>query len=186
MEYGVDFFNLPVTGHPGDWAAAREAEGWAALGVGDHITLQGQWALHAFPILGAMVGRTSTVKLATAFANNLVRSPVEFTQFAVTMQHLSNGRFEAGIGAGWASEYIEGSGMTYPAPPERARRYREAVLVIRELLNGGNTIQGEFYNAFNRTHFGTPNTTVTSTSFGRITGTFLGSREVQVSGRFTF
>ncbi|MBI2687378.1 MAG: TonB-dependent receptor [Acidobacteria bacterium] len=47
-------------------------------------------------------------------------------------------------------------------------------------------IQGEFYNAFNRTHFGTPNTTVTSTSFGRITGTFLGPREVQVSGRFTF
>jgi hypothetical protein len=47
-------------------------------------------------------------------------------------------------------------------------------------------IQGEFYNAFNRTHFGTPNTTVTSTSFGRITGLFLPAREVQLSGRFTF
>jgi hypothetical protein len=48
-------------------------------------------------------------------------------------------------------------------------------------------VTGEFYNAFNRTHLGVPNTTVTSGSnFGRITGTFLGSREVQVSGRFTF
>lgn len=47
-------------------------------------------------------------------------------------------------------------------------------------------IQGEFYNAFNRTHLGTPNTTVTSTSFGRITGVFLQPREVQLSGRFTF
>ena len=44
----------------------------------------------------------------------------------------------------------------------------------------------ESYNAFNTTHFGAPNTTVTSTSFGRITGTFLGPRELQVSGRFTF
>ncbi len=47
-------------------------------------------------------------------------------------------------------------------------------------------VQAEFYNAFNRTHFGTPNTMVTSTSFGRITGTFLGPREIQLSGRFTF
>lgn len=47
-------------------------------------------------------------------------------------------------------------------------------------------LAGEFYNAFNTTHFGAPNTTVTSTSFGRITGTFLGPRELQVSGRFTF
>ena len=44
----------------------------------------------------------------------------------------------------------------------------------------------EFYNAFNRTHLGTPNTTVTSSSFGRITGTFLGPREILVSGRFSF
>ena len=45
----------------------------------------------------------------------------------------------------------------------------------------------EFYNAFNRTHLGTPNTTVTNSSnFGRITGTFLGPREIQLSGRITF
>jgi hypothetical protein len=47
-------------------------------------------------------------------------------------------------------------------------------------------IQAEFYNAFNKTHFGTPNTTVTSASFARITGTFLGPREIQLSGRFSF
>lgn len=47
-------------------------------------------------------------------------------------------------------------------------------------------VQCEMYNAFNRTHLGTPNTTVTSTQFGRITGTFLNPREIQLSGRFTF
>jgi hypothetical protein len=61
----------------------------------------------------------------------------------------------------------------------------QKAVVVREGMSF--KIQGEFYNAFNRTHFGTPNTTVTSgVNFGRITGTFLGPREVQVSGRFTF
>ncbi|MGH9659005.1 MAG: hypothetical protein ACRD96_10710, partial [Bryobacteraceae bacterium] len=39
--------------------------------------------------------------------------------------------------------------------------------------------QTEFYNAFNTTHFAAPNTVVTSTNFGRITGTFLGPRNLQ-------
>jgi hypothetical protein len=55
---------------------------------------------------------------------------------------------------------------------------------IREQMN--IRFQAELYNAFNRTHFGAPNTTVTSTSFGRITDTFLGPREVQLSARFSF
>jgi len=47
-------------------------------------------------------------------------------------------------------------------------------------------VQAEFYNLFNTTHFGTPNTTVTNASFGRITGTFLGPREIQVAMRLSF
>lgn len=47
-------------------------------------------------------------------------------------------------------------------------------------------IRAELYNAFNRTHFGTPNTVVTNTNFGRITGTFLGPREIQLAARIVF
>jgi hypothetical protein len=46
--------------------------------------------------------------------------------------------------------------------------------------------QAEFYNAFNTTHFAAPNTVVTSTSFSRITGTFLGPRNLQMAARVTF
>ncbi|MEX2262823.1 MAG: TonB-dependent receptor [Bryobacteraceae bacterium] len=48
--------------------------------------------------------------------------------------------------------------------------------------------QAEFYNIWNTTHFGTPNTNVTNASFGQITGTLSGGgpREVQLSARFTF
>jgi len=57
-------------------------------------------------------------------------------------------------------------------------------VAIREGLSF--RLQAELYNAFNHTHLGTPNTTVLSSSFGRITGTFLGPREIQLSGRFIF
>jgi hypothetical protein len=46
--------------------------------------------------------------------------------------------------------------------------------------------RAEFYNAFNHTNFAAPNTTVTSSSFGRITGTFVGPREVQLALRLVF
>ncbi len=42
---------------------------------------------------------------------------------------------------------------------------------------------GEFYNAFNTTHLAAPNTTVTSRSFGQITGTRISPREIQLSAR---
>ena len=48
------------------------------------------------------------------------------------------------------------------------------------------TLQGEFYNAPNHAIFANPNTAVTNANFGRITGTQLGPRNIQISGRITF
>jgi hypothetical protein len=49
-------------------------------------------------------------------------------------------------------------------------------------------LRAEFYNAFNTTMFGSPNTSITSTSFGRVTGTLAGGgpRNVQLAGRLEF
>jgi hypothetical protein len=47
-------------------------------------------------------------------------------------------------------------------------------------------VRGEFYNAWNTTHFAAPNTTVTSGNFGRITGTSPGPRQIQLSARVVF
>lgn len=136
IEWSVSFRTWAPLSDPGAWAAAREAEGWGALGVADHIRSGANGCLHAFPVLGQFAARTEHVQLFPCFGNNLVRSPVEFAQMARTIQHLSNGRFEAGIGAGWDAAEITDAGLPYPAGPERARRFREAVLVVRELLRG--------------------------------------------------
>ena len=128
------------------WAADREAEGWHGVAVGDHITSGGFWE-HPFIALGAMAAATSRVRMMTAMANNLLRSPVEVAQAALTLHQLSGGRFELGLGAGWQREEIDGIGFAYPAPRDRARRYVEAILLVRELLTTGKAVAaGEHYN----------------------------------------
>lgn len=49
--------------------------------------------------------------MTTAFANNLIRSPVEVAQAALSLHALSDGRFQVGLGAGWAVEEIIGASL---------------------------------------------------------------------------
>jgi alkanesulfonate monooxygenase SsuD/methylene tetrahydromethanopterin reductase-like flavin-dependent oxidoreductase (luciferase family) len=59
---------------------------------------------------------------------------------------LSSGRFELGIGAGWAVTELTGAGLAFPDPGVRVRRLREAVCVVRDLLHGACRFAGEFYD----------------------------------------
>jgi Luciferase-like monooxygenase len=128
------------------WARQREAEGWHGLAVADHLWDRGRAYPHIWVSLGAMAAATSRVMLTSSFANNLLRSPVEFAQASLTMQQAAAGRFEAGLGAGWARAEIEQIGHRYPKPPERISRYIEAITVAGELLRTRHcTFHGEFY-----------------------------------------
>ena len=126
--------------------AEREAEGWDGIGVTDHLwagtTPFSHWAV----TLGQLAAVTERVTLLSCFANNLLRSPVEFAQAALALQRASGGRFEAGLGAGWSREEIEGIGECFPDPAVRAERYAEAVRVVRELFETGRcSFAGEHY-----------------------------------------
>jgi alkanesulfonate monooxygenase SsuD/methylene tetrahydromethanopterin reductase-like flavin-dependent oxidoreductase (luciferase family) len=129
---------------PAEWARTREAEGWPVLACADHL-----WdATRAYPhwavTLTQFAAATTRPTITSSFANNLLRSPVEFAQAALSLQRASGGRFEAGLGAGWLEAEITGIGGRYPAPGERAARYREAMVVVRELLHHGRcTFEGE-------------------------------------------
>ncbi len=144
----VQFFANLVgsTVEPAGWARAREAEGWHGLGVADHIWSGSTTFSHWAVTLGQIAALTEHVQLISCFANNLLRSPVEFAQAALTMQRASNGRFEAGLGAGWARDEIEGSGLVFPSAGERVTRYAEATEIVRRLLRNGNcSFAGKHY-----------------------------------------
>lgn len=130
---------------PREFAAAAEAAGFAGVSCSDHF-----WRRDAYPhlwvTLTAMALATERVTVSASFANNLLRSPVEFAQASLTLHRLSGGRTEAGLGAGWLAAEVVGSGLPYPSPRDRARRYREAVLVARDLLRTGTCrFTGEHY-----------------------------------------
>ncbi|MYE86130.1 MAG: LLM class flavin-dependent oxidoreductase, partial [Gammaproteobacteria bacterium] len=116
MEY---FPNLPVRDfdQPGAWAKAKEAQGWHGICASDHLFLGDHRYPHVFVTAMAMVGATERIRVTTSFANNLFRSPVEFAQAALALQTFSGGRFEAGLGAGWAAAEMRAMGMTYPDGP---------------------------------------------------------------------
>ena len=130
---------------PVEWAARREGEGWSGLAMADHVSSGRTGAWHPFAALGAMAVVTTRVSLTTAYANNLMRSPVEYAQAALSLHALSGGRFQVGLGAGWAKGEIIASGLEYPTSRERAQRFREAVIIVRQLLRGPCRHDGDHY-----------------------------------------
>jgi alkanesulfonate monooxygenase SsuD/methylene tetrahydromethanopterin reductase-like flavin-dependent oxidoreductase (luciferase family) len=112
VRYVVNLLEADVD--PREWARRREAEGWDALAVADHVFTATRPYPHVWVTAAAMAMATHDVTITTAFVNNLLRSPVEVAQAARQLQVVSDGRFELGLGAGWADEEITGSGLRYP------------------------------------------------------------------------
>lgn len=145
VKYTVNLLEAGVD--PRDWARRREAEGWHALSVADHLFTSSRPYPHVWVTATAMAMATTRVTISTAFVNNLLRSPVEVAQAARQLHVVSDGRFELGLGAGWADEEITGSGLRYPSPGERAGMFAESARIVRALLHEGTcSFHGEHYD----------------------------------------
>lgn len=146
MEFIANLMDFNV--EPGPWAKQREDEGWSAVGVSDHYYVRrgSRWYPHMWVAAAQLAAATQRMRITSAFANNLFRSPVEFVQASLTMQRVSGGRWEAGLGAGWNEEELVATGQPFPSPRERADRYIEAVRIIRELFDRRAChFDGEYY-----------------------------------------
>ena len=145
----MQFFpNFPARAdqRPDDWAREKEAEGWHGVCASDHLWVGETRYPHVFVAATQMACATQHIRLTTSFCNNLFRSPVEFAQAALSLQRASNGRFEAGLGAGWAQDEIEAMGERYPEGPERVSLYVEALEIVRQLLRTGQcNFTGDYY-----------------------------------------
>jgi alkanesulfonate monooxygenase SsuD/methylene tetrahydromethanopterin reductase-like flavin-dependent oxidoreductase (luciferase family) len=145
MEY---FVNYPASSgvRPDEWAAAKEAEGWHGVCASDHLWVGATRYPQVFVAATQMACATRDIRITTSFCNNLFRSPVEFAQAALSLQAASRGRFEAGLGAGWAQDEMDAMGEDYPEPAARVSRYVEALRVAGDLLRTGECrFAGEHY-----------------------------------------
>jgi probable F420-dependent oxidoreductase len=128
------------------WAAqAKKAEdlGYSTLLMPDHFGDQ----LAPVPALMAAADATTTLRLGTLVFDNDYRHPVVLAKEAATLDLLSGGRLELGLGAGWMRSDYEESGIVYDSPGVRVDRFAEAVAVIAGLLesDGPFSFSGKHY-----------------------------------------
>ena len=127
------------------WAAlARRAEslGYDVLVMPDHLGDQ----LSPFAALATAAAATTRLRVgAFVFANDY-RHPLILAREAATLDFLSGGRFEMGLGAGWMTGDYRQLGMTYDPAPRRIDRLEEAIPLLKRLLAGETvTHRGEHY-----------------------------------------
>lgn len=145
MDYVCNY--MDVRTDVSEWARRREAQGWQVLSVADHFFTSARPYPHVWVAASAIALATTTPKVTTAFVNNMFRSPVEVAQAAMLLQQLSGGRFELGLGAGWAKSEMLAAGMPYPEARDRAGAFIEAVQIVRSLLHEGScSFAGTYYD----------------------------------------
>lgn len=100
----------------------------------------------AWTMQAAMALATSRVRIGCMVTGNTYRHPAELAKMAVTVDHLSGGRLNFGIGAGWNVYEHEAMGLELGEPRPRLDRFEEAVQIITSLwTQERTTFAGEHY-----------------------------------------
>ena len=96
--------------------------------------------------LAALATETSRVRMGALVSSNLLRHPALLAQEAITVDHISGGRLEVGVGCGWFEEEHRRFRIPLPEPGPRVDRFSEAVEIIDRLLRGETvTYEGSHY-----------------------------------------
>ena len=116
---------------------AQQAEqlGYSTFLIRDHIIGE-PFGDQLAPMIALMAaaGATSTLRVGSLVLDNDYRHPVMLAKEAATLDLLSGGRFELGIGAGWLRAEYEQAGMLFDAPAVRVNRLGEALHVLKGLF----------------------------------------------------
>jgi probable F420-dependent oxidoreductase len=125
-----------------DFARKCEDMGYSTLYVPDH--LDEQWA----PMVACTVAAeaTTTLRVGSLVLDNDFRHPVLAAREAATLDVVTGGRFEFGVGAGWLTADYEQSGIPMDRPSVRIARLAESLEIMRSLWQTGTaTFNGEHY-----------------------------------------
>lgn len=116
-----------------DDARRAEAAGFDIVLLADHV---GPGGLAPMPTLAAIAAATSTIRLGTFVLNAEMRNPVQLAWEAATIDRLSDGRFELGLGAGHTPHEFDECGIEMLPPDRRKHRLMAQVELMRTLLDG--------------------------------------------------
>ena len=164
MKFGIAFANTGPFAQPGpavEFARAAEAAGFESLWTVEHVVVPSGYDSpypydpsgkmpggEDFPIpdpliwLAYLASATSTINLATGILILPQRNPVVLAKELATLDHLSGGRMQLGIGVGWMEEEFDAIGVPFA---ERGRRTDDHVGAMRALWSQEKaSFHGEF------------------------------------------
>src|SRR6478672_6174247 len=131
-------------------AQRAEAGPWESIWVYDHFhttpTPTDEPTLEAWTLMAAFAASTGRVRLGQMCTCIAYRNPAYLAKVAATIDVISGGRVEMGIGAGWYEQEWRAYGYGFPPAPERLRALDEGVQIIQQAWTTGSaTLQGKVY-----------------------------------------
>jgi alkanesulfonate monooxygenase SsuD/methylene tetrahydromethanopterin reductase-like flavin-dependent oxidoreductase (luciferase family) len=106
--------------------------------------------LEGWTLLAGLAAVTQRARIGVLVSSNTFRHPALLAKEAVTVDHLSGGRLEVGLGAGWYVPEHEAFGIDFPPTAELVGRFREAVEIIDHMLRHEyTTYDGKYYQIRN-------------------------------------
>jgi F420-dependent oxidoreductase-like protein len=140
----VDYAEIVTT------AQLVESLGYDGFWLNDHfIPSRGDKQapnLESWTLLAALAPQTKTIRLGILVSGNTYRHPAVLAKMATTVDHISGGRLNFGIGAGWQEHEHHAYGIAFYTAQERAERLGEALAVITKLWTVHlPTFPGKYY-----------------------------------------
>ena len=141
-------FAMQSGGQPtgAEWLArAKRLEdmGYATLAMPDHM-VGGAWS--NMPALGAAAAVTTRLRLGNLVLDNDFRNPVVLAREFATLDVISNGRVEIGLGAGWFDRDYQSTGIPFDRGRVRVARLAEAVTLMKSLFTEDEvSYEGTYY-----------------------------------------
>lgn len=126
-----------------------EELGYSAVYVWDHLVhrtlADTDPLLDSFGLLTAAAAVTSRIRLGTLVASPTLRHPYVLAKQAMTLDHVSGGRLELGIGAAGVQRDYQALGIDPWSKAEQVERFRETVEAVVALANGARELTGTHY-----------------------------------------
>jgi F420-dependent oxidoreductase-like protein len=132
-------------------ADACEEHGVETLFRSDHYISQsnedGNVAHDAWTTLAGLAARTTTLRLGTLVSPATFRRPALLANAAATVDHISGGRVELGLGGGWMEREHRAYGFPFPETSERLARFAEQLEIVHRLWSDERVdFHGTYYS----------------------------------------
>jgi probable F420-dependent oxidoreductase len=153
MRFGLALphYDSSFQGRPVSWDAVRraaevaESSGYDSVWVSDHLFLD--WSkyggdaeirgsLECWTTMSALAAVTERVRIGSLTLCNDLRNPALLAKMAATLDQLSAGRVDVGLGAGWYEPEYRAAGVDFARPGERIERLAEAAEIVGRMLSG--------------------------------------------------